>query len=169
MKNTFIETERLILRPLTLDDVEALHTILGDEQIMEHYPKAFDINQTKAWIQKNIERYSVFGFGLWAVVIKQNNVLIGDCGITMQNINGFIRPEIGYHIHKNYQRQGYAKEAGIACKNWIFKNSTFKKVYSYMNTANIASQATAKAIGMIKVDEYVDDGIDVSVYEIGND
>lgn len=55
---------------------------------MEHYPYTFDENRVRNWITKNIERYSIFGFGLWAVVLKETDELIGDCGLTMQNIKG---------------------------------------------------------------------------------
>ncbi len=97
-----IETERLILREMTLDDYDALYAVLADSDIMQYYPYIFDESRVKGWITKNIERYQIFGFGLWAVVLKENDEMIGDCGITMQNINGSIKPEIGYHINKKY-------------------------------------------------------------------
>lgn len=106
----YIGTERLVLRELTENDFSALYKVLADSDIMCHYPYTFDENRVKNWINKSIERYSVFGFGLWAVVLKETNELIGDCGITVQNINGSIKPEVGYHIAKAHQRQGYAKE-----------------------------------------------------------
>ncbi len=67
---------------------------------MEHYPKPFDADKVRSWIQWNIENYKTFGFGLWAVVMKESGQIIGDCGITMQNIHGKIKSEIGYHINK---------------------------------------------------------------------
>lgn len=83
--------------------------------------------------------------------------MIGDCGITMQNINGSIKPEIGYHINKKHQRQGYAKEASRKCRDWAFENTPFNILYSYMKKTNVASYATAMANGMCKVDEFTDD------------
>ena len=76
-------------------------------------------------ISKNIERYNIFGFGLWAVCLKESGDMIGDCGLTMQIINGQIRPEIGCHIRKDRQRKGYAKEAAAAVRNWTFENTPF--------------------------------------------
>ena len=113
-----LETERLVLRELTSLDFDALYAVLGDSDIMQHYPYTFDETRVRRWIQKNQERYHVFGFGLWAVVLKETGELIGDCGLTMQNVDGVILPEIGYHIAKAHQRRGYAREAARACRDW---------------------------------------------------
>lgn len=165
-----LETERLYLRELTTDDFTALYDVLADSDIMEHYPYTFDDNRVMNWITKNIERYRIFGFGLWAVVLKETGEMIGDCGITMQNINGSIKPEIGYHIKKNYQRQGYAKEAAQKCRDWTFENTPFNTIYSYMKETNVASCATAMANGMHKVDEFIDnENATTVVYAITRD
>lgn len=151
-----IITERLTLRELREDDYEALHAVLADSDIMRHYPYIFDEPRVRNWITKNIKRYEVFGFGLFAVVLNSTGEMIGDCGITMQNINGFIYPEIGYHIRKDFQRKGYAKEAARACRDWIFNNTPFNSVFSYMKKDNDASIATAMSNGMKQVSEYTD-------------
>ena len=62
-----LETERLFLREMTSDDFDALYAVLADSDIMQHYPYAFDEAPVRNWINKNRERYRVFGFGLWAV------------------------------------------------------------------------------------------------------
>ncbi len=82
---------------------------------MKHYPYTFDEKRVKNWIAKNIEIYNIFGFGLWAVILKETGQFIGDCGITMQNINGSINPEIGYHIGKIFQRQVMQKKLPEPC------------------------------------------------------
>lgn len=151
-----METERLILRELTADDFDALYEILADSDIMQHYPYTFDEDRVRGWITKNIDRYKTFGFGLWAVCLKSTGEMIGDCGITMQNINGVIKPEIGYHIHKKYWRQGYAKEAAKKCRDWVFTNTPFNVVYSYMKSTNTASYRTAMSNGMNKICEFTD-------------
>lgn len=56
-----------------------------------------------------MEKYEKYGFGLWAVVLKKTGEFIGDCGITIQNIDGEMLPEIGYHIHKNIGVRGLEK------------------------------------------------------------
>ena len=66
------ETERLFLRELTKDDFSALYSVLADSDITQHYPYTFDKTRVMNWIDKSIERYNIFGFGLWAVCLKDN-------------------------------------------------------------------------------------------------
>lgn len=152
-----IETERLLLREMTDDDFHALYKVLADSDSMRHYPYAFDENRVKNWIERNIERYRIFGFGLWAVCLKETGEVIGDCGLTMQLINGQIKPEIGYHIRADMQRNGYAKEAAIAVRNWTFHHTPFNVVYSYMKHTNEPSCKTAISYGCKQVDAFKDD------------
>ena len=71
---------------------------MSDKETMVHYPKPFDEEKVRSWIQWNLENYAKYGFGLWAVVLKKTGEMIGDCGVTIQNIDGELLPEIGYHI-----------------------------------------------------------------------
>lgn len=151
-----IETPRLLLRNYTLDDFDALYEILSDPETMQHYPAPYDAEKTRNWITWNLDNYEKYGFGLWAVVLKETGEFIGDCGITLQNIDGEILPEIGYHIHKKYWRRGFAKEAARAVRDWGFRNTQYDIFYSYMKYTNIGSWSTALANGMKKVKEYPD-------------
>jgi RimJ/RimL family protein N-acetyltransferase len=152
-----IETKRLILREMTDDDFDALYRILADSDIMQHYPYTFDEARVRNWIVRNRERYRIFGFGLWAVCLKETGEMIGDCGLTMQLIGGQIKPEIGYHIRADHQRKGYATEAAIAVRDWTFRNTPFNMVYSYMKHTNEPSARTAMAYGCKQVDEFADE------------
>ena len=96
-----IETERLFLREMTMADYDALYAVLSDPDIMQHYPYTFDEERVRSWIERNINRYKENCFGLWAVCLKSTGEMIGDCGLTLQNIEGQMLPEIGYHIRKD--------------------------------------------------------------------
>ena len=85
-----LETPRLILREMTDDDFTVLYRVLGDAHLMCYYPYPFDEARVRSWIARNRERYRVFGFGLWAVCLKDTGEMIGDCGLSMQWINGQI-------------------------------------------------------------------------------
>ncbi|MBO4823953.1 MAG: GNAT family N-acetyltransferase [Lachnospiraceae bacterium] len=152
-----IETERLALREYTQDDFDALYEILGDAETMKHYPQPYNKVGTQRWLDWSFDNYKKYGFGLWAVTLKSTGEFIGDCGITMQNIDGHELPEVGYHIHKNHWRHGYAHEAAAAVLEWGMKNTEFPHFYSYCNYTNVASYKTAESIGMHFEKEFVDE------------
>lgn len=151
-----METKRLILREMVSEDFDELYEIFSDAETMQYYPAPFDKEKTRSWILRNQARYAEMGFGLWTVVHKDNGKVIGDCGITMQNIHGQMLPEIGYHIHKDYQRKGYATEAARACRDYVFELLDMDAVYSYMKYTNAASCGIAIKNGMSFIEEYDD-------------
>ena len=157
-----IETERLMLREYTQEDFDDIYEILSDPETMRHYPKPYDEAMTRRWIERNIGYYKEYGFGIWAVILKETGKFIGDCGLTIQNIDGELLPEIGYHINKRYQRQGFGSEAARAVRNWAFENTEYDSLYSYMKYTNTASYSTAASIGMKKIKEYPDEKNTVS-------
>ncbi|MGM9548728.1 MAG: GNAT family N-acetyltransferase [Faecousia sp.] len=152
-----IETTRLILREMNMDDYDALYAVLADSDIMQHYPYTFDEKRVRGWIERNMQRYRIFGFGLWAVCLKESGEMIGDCGLTMQNIGGMIKPEIGYHIRGDCQRKGYAKEAASAVRDWAFTKTPFLEIYSYMKYTNEPSAKSAMSWGCHLVDKFEDE------------
>ena len=89
--------------------------------------------------------------------LRETGEFIGDCGLTIQNIDGEFLPEIGYHIHKNHWRKGFGSEAASEVRDWAFMNTEYDCLYSYMKYTNIGSCSTAIAIGMRKVKEYPDE------------
>ena len=109
-----LETNRLCLRRMTLADRPALCAMLQDAEVMYAYAHAFDDAEADEWIARQLGRYEKYGFGLWAVLLKENGALIGQCGITMQDIGTEEVPEVGYLLRKDCWHRGYATEpAGI--------------------------------------------------------
>ncbi len=152
-----LETERLFLREMNEDDHVALYRVLADPESTRHYPYAFDEERVRGWIERNMDRYRVNGFGLWAVCLKETGELIGDCGLTLQSINGKLLPEIGYHIRGDLRRRGYAREAAKAVRDWAFRNTDHPALYSYCKYTNEPSIRTAGSIGMHFFCEYPDE------------
>ena len=162
-----LQTPRLLLRELREEDFDALYAVLGDSDITRHYPYTFDEARVRNWIARNRRRYETLGFGLWAVTPRESWELIGDCGLTLQNIHGELLPEIGYHIRRDRQRRGYASEAAGACRDWAFAHTPFRQLFSYMKRDNLPSAATAQAIGMRFQGDFVDaEGERSAVYVI---
>ncbi|MDE7280065.1 MAG: GNAT family N-acetyltransferase [Oscillospiraceae bacterium] len=152
-KEWILETERLYLRKLTQSDYNSLCKILQDEETMYAYGGAFDDNMVQDWLDKQLARYKEYGFGLWAVVLKETDEMIGQCGLTMQDWNGMEVLEIGYLFQRKYWHNGYATEAAKACKEYAFSKFGAEEVCSIIRDTNTASQRVALRNGMTKSDE----------------
>ena len=81
---TVLETERLILREMTGADFPLLCRHLQDAEVMHAYEHAFSDDEVQEVIEKQFQRYEQYGFGVWAVILKENEELIGQCGLSMQ-------------------------------------------------------------------------------------
>ena len=150
-----LETERLYLREIQQSDYTALCKILQDKDVMYAYEHAFDDIEVQEWLDKQIKRYHDFGFGLWAVILKETEEMIGQCGITMQDYNNKQVPEIGYLFQKSFWHMGYASEAAISCKKYAFETLNFDEVFSIIRDTNLASQNVALRNGMSIKDNFV--------------
>ncbi|WP_372011721.1 GNAT family N-acetyltransferase [Paenibacillus chitinolyticus] len=79
-----IETKRLIIREMVQSDYDALCGILCDEEVMRaSYESAFNLEEAQNWLNRHLKRYEEYGFGLWAVVLKETNEMIGQCGVSL--------------------------------------------------------------------------------------
>ena len=152
MKNIILETNRLQLREMTFLDMRALSLILQDEKVMYAYNGAFNDKETMAWMQKQLQRYKEFNFGLWGIFLKNTDEMIGQCGITMQEYKATQVPEIGYLLAHKYWHNGYAIEAATACREYGFNILHFNALYSIIRNTNIASQNVALRNGMSLID-----------------
>ena len=143
-----LETQRLYLREMQQSDYPALCRILQDEEVMYAYEGAFSDDEVQGWLGKQIQNYKQYGFGLWAVILKQSNEMIGQCGLTMQDYEGNPILEVGYLFQKAFWRKGYAAESAIACKEYAFDRLNANEVFSIIRDTNTPSQNVAKRNGM---------------------
>ncbi len=150
-----LETERLYLREMNQADFSSLCKILQDKDVMYAYEHAFDDVEAQEWLDRQIMRYSQYGFGLWAVILKETDEMIGQCGLTMQDCNNRQVLEVGYLFQKAFWHKGYASEAAIACKEYAFEVLDADEVFSIIRDTNIASQNVAKRNGMTVTDRFI--------------
>jgi ribosomal-protein-alanine N-acetyltransferase len=148
MLSASLETERLLLRRLTMDDVEAIFAIIGDPVAMQYYPRLFTRDDAVEWVQRNLRRYEDDGHGLLAVVLKASAEVIGDCGIARQTVEGELMLEVGYHLRRDQWGQGYATEAARACMNYAFRELGAGRVVSLIRPENVPSRRVAERNGM---------------------
>lgn len=161
-----LETDRLYLRELKQSDFNSLCKILQDDITMVAYEGAFTNNEVQEWLDKQITRYRKWNFGLWAVILKETEEFIGQCGLTMQPWKDKEVLEIGYLFEKSNWHKGYAIESAIACKKYAFEVLKVNEVYSIIRDTNIASQKVASRNGMKRIDYSIKKyrGIDMPHY-----
>ena len=143
-----LETDRLGLRELEEADLEAMGRFLKDPEVMYAYEHGFTDEEVRQWLDRQLERYAKYGFGLWAVVEKADGGLIGQCGVTMQDCCGREVPEIGYLFRRDKWHHGFAAEAAKACKEYAFTTLGFQEIYSIIRENNLPSQRVALRNGM---------------------
>lgn len=129
--------------------------ILQDDETMYAYEGAFSDEEVQEWLDRQISRYQKWGFGLWAVILKETDEMIGQCGLTMQPWKGEEVLEIGYLFNRMYWHKGYAAEAAKACKKYAFEILKANEVCSIIRDTNIASQKVAMRNGMCVKDSWI--------------
>lgn len=161
-----LETKRLFLREMEQSDFDSLCQILKDEETMYAYEGAFSDLEVQEWLDKQLARYHKYGFGLWAVILKETSEMIGQCGLTMQQWKNTELLEIGYLFQRTYWHKGYATEAAKACKKYAFEVLQAKEVCSIIRDTNIASQKVAIRNGMTVTDTWTKHyrGVDMPHY-----
>lgn len=98
------------------------------------------------WIAWNRQNYEEHGFGLW-VVETHAGQFVGDCGLTMQEVEGEWFVEAGWHVRAPLRRQGYAAEAAAAVR-LAARAAGVEHLIAIIRPTNIASQRVATRIGL---------------------
>jgi len=131
---------------------------------MQFYPKTFGREDAKQWVARNQRRYREDGYGLFAVMLKDGEEVIGDCGIIKQNVEGETAMEVGYHFRRDQWGRGYATEAARACMGLGFDSFGADKVISLIRPENVPSRRVAERNGMKLEREVVHYGLLHLVY-----
>jgi RimJ/RimL family protein N-acetyltransferase len=164
-----IETDRLLLRELTMDDVGVLHGILGDPETMRFYPAPKSRQETVGWIEWNLRNYTELGFGLWALILKETGEFIGDCGLTVQPVDDDRYVEVGYHVRRDLWRRGLATEAAAASRDFAFDVVGVDRLIALVRLGNEPSAGVARKIGMEPWMRTVRVGLDHVVWSMTRD
>ena len=161
-----IECDRFYLREYKESDYADLSAIYQDAENMKYFGAPYDDKMMRRLIDWTMNNYKKYGFGFWAIIDKKSGEFIGDCGLSMQNIDGEWLPEIGYHIKLKYHNMGYASEAAKLVKQYIFKNYTYNALYGYTTKDNIPSIKVMKKNDMAFVKEFSKDDEIYVVYTV---
>jgi [ribosomal protein S5]-alanine N-acetyltransferase len=145
-----IETARLRLRPFAddLSDLDALHAIQSDPEHMRFYPHPFSRDESRAWIERSLERQDRDGFSLWAIEDRETGEFLGNCGPVAQLVDGIEEIELGWSVTPTRARQGIATEAATAWRDRCLGPLGMEQVISLIRPENTPSRRVAEKIGM---------------------
>jgi len=143
-----IETSRLRLRQFTLNDLDELYRIYRDPDLSQYIAneKPLSLEQTKAALTCIIENWQKHNFGVWAVIYKKYQKLIGHCGLKFLENTSEI--QVGYLLLKAYWGRGLGTEAASSVLNYGFEVVNLPKIVAVTKPDNIASRRVMEKIGM---------------------
>lgn len=167
---TVLETDRLLLRPLTMGDLDELATIYADPEVRRFFPEGtLTVEETKEELEWFIDVYDGrYGFGLWATVLKGTGELIGRCGLLpwraiqssaghliithadeLPDVESTYEVELAYLLAKEHWGRGLASEAARAIVRDAFERLGVPRLIALIDPENEASLKVARNVGMI--------------------
>lgn len=149
-----IETQRLIIKPLTLkqfklllESFDKMEQALGLSSSGEVWPS--DVQEAMEGLYKEALKNPIdqIWYTSWQIILKSENKAIGSaCFMRAPDEKGVV--EIGYGINEAYQNRGYMTEAAAAICDWALKQEKVKTVTAETEKDNAASHKVLQKIGM---------------------
>ncbi|MGB1318422.1 MAG: GNAT family N-acetyltransferase, partial [Flavobacteriales bacterium] len=150
------ETERLILRKLTENDIGTWAEFFVDNPDGRFVAVDFSLDKytsSKFWIDKQLERYANNQFGLLAAIEKTTGDFVGMGGILTRDLNDKLEFEIGYSLLPKYWGNGFATEIAKQMKWFGMQNKVSDKFISIIHKENKGSMSVARKNGMTNLYE----------------
>jgi len=146
-----LETERLLLRHLTADDLDDLWALYCDPEITRFIPDAprsrDEAREELEWHQHGHPRHPELG--LWATIHKASGHFIGRCGLLPWQIDGVDEVEVAFTIARAFWGQGLATEAALAIREYAFQQLGLTRLVCLIDAENRASARVAEKMGMV--------------------
>ncbi len=146
MSSDVPSSPRLTFRRMHAGDLDDMARLLGDPDVMRHYPHPFSRDEAAQWIARQEERYARDGYGLW-ILHDRDGAFVGDCGLTWQTVDGVEDLEVGYHLLPSHQGQGLATEAAAACRDHA-RARGIDRLIAIVGVDNMPSRRVAERIGL---------------------
>jgi len=167
-----LETDRLLLRHIIMDDLEPLYALYRDPQIRKYFPEGvLNLEETRQELEWHMHGHPHYPeLGLWATVHKETGTFIGRCGLLPWEIDGRLEVEIAYLIDKSFWGRGLGTEAAQAILKYGFEELNLSRLICLIDPENIASQKVAERIGMTlerRVAGIAGDNFPTLIYSIG--
>ena len=139
-------TGRLRFRPMAMTDLDDITALLVAFDPMRGDRPPSTRDDAVRWIEWQERNYAEHDFGLW-VVETHDGTFVGDCGLTMQDVEGTQHVEVGYHLVPEHRRLGYAREAARAVRDCAAAHGV-EHLLALIRPENTPSQGVARSLGM---------------------
>ena len=155
MRNSIIETDRLILRLWKSEDLPLFTEMNKDPRVMRYFPAILTDEQTESFYNRIQSEFERNGWGLYAVELKSNGTFIGYVGLHEIGFDADFTPgvEIGWRLATDFHNQGLATEAAKEVLKLARQNG-LQRLYSFTTKQNVPSERVMQKIGMTKVGEF---------------
>lgn len=164
---TILETERLILKEISLNDLDDMFQLYTNEDVLRYTGEKItnSIEEMKKAILVRINNYQKYGYGRWATYLKENNQFIGWAGLAY--LPEFDEIDLGYRFFPKYWGKGFATEASKAILEYGFEELKLSRIIAIAMKGNKASIRVMEKIGMSfdKLAPYEPGGKDEVWYE----
>ncbi len=152
------------------DDADALLHIFSDPLVMAAFDsEPFDQQQMARWVARNLAHQARYGYGLFAVLLKSNQLLVGDCGLTHMTVAGRGEVELGYDFRRDFWGQGLATEAAMAVRDYAFQVLGLARLISLIRQGNLASRRVAEKAGLRFAAGIMHEGVAYWLYACARD
>jgi [ribosomal protein S5]-alanine N-acetyltransferase len=144
-----LETQRLILRPLEPMDLEALHRLYSQLELMRYItgqPRSYA--KTRERLLAHMADHNRYGFGLCAAILKANGEMIGRCGLEPVTRPEGLEGSLAWMFKKSYWGQGLATEFGEAMLAYGFDHLRLRRIFATADPRNKASIRVMQKLGM---------------------
>jgi RimJ/RimL family protein N-acetyltransferase len=139
-------TERLRFRAMGMADLDDVAAVLSAPDPYPHDRPDKTRDDAVRWIEWQERNYAEHDFGLW-VVETHDGTFVGDCGLTMQDVEGTPHVEVGYHVMPEQRRLGYASEAARGVRDCAARHGV-EHLIALIRHENLPSQGVARSLGM---------------------
>ena len=166
MIRTELETARLKLRLFTPDDVQVMYSLSTDPEVMKYVDTPVrDIEEAKKRLEQGpLADYKNYGYGRFAVELKETGEMIGFCGI--KYLPEIDLHEVGYRYMKEHWGRGIGTEAAEVCVGFARDDLKISKLIALIMPGNNASIRLAEKLGMTKGPLIHIYGVDALQYEM---
>ena len=157
-----LETDRLLLRETTMEDLDRLYEIYDDDEVRRFIEPLFDRTEENEYQRKYIDNiYGFFNIGIWSMIEKASGRMIGRAGIEYTDDAGVV--ELGFIVADGFRRQGYAYEATSAIIDYARSMEDVSTVRARIRKDNEPSRCLVEKLGMVSGRELNDDLVEWSI------